>query len=236
MPANIKGTPLMVNGIALRHLARQRLGPRRARRPRAVALLLAHEGQHAHRQSRRGHLERLPLLRDARQLLRVARGADGEGALAQGPRRLQPAVLLDDGADRRRQPRDRRHRQRSRFARIHPVVRSGDRRGAVAVLHGADEGRRPGPRHVAQPRRRPIRRRASLAARRLRSGDEALHLRHRQSRSRPTPRAAARATTSSPARWSPSTSTPARWRGTSRPRRTTCTTGTRRRRRSSSTR
>ena len=37
---------------------------------------------------------------------------DRKGAVAQGRRRLQPAVLLDDGADRRRQPRDRRHRQR----------------------------------------------------------------------------------------------------------------------------
>ena len=40
----------------------------------------------------------------------------------------------------------------------------------------------------------------AVAARRLRSGDEALHLRHRQPDARPTPRAAARATTSSPAR------------------------------------
>ena len=51
----------MVERHALRHLARQRLGARRPRRPRAVALLLAHPGQHADRQPRRRHLERLPV-------------------------------------------------------------------------------------------------------------------------------------------------------------------------------
>ena len=67
-----------------------------------------------------------------------------QGALAQGHRRLQPAVLLDDGADRRRQPRARRDRQRSRLARIPAVVRSGDRRAPVEVLYGADEAGDPG--------------------------------------------------------------------------------------------
>ena len=38
----------------------------------------------------------------------------------------------------------------------------------------------PGPRHVAEPRCRAARRRAAVAAGRLRSRDEALHLRHRQ--------------------------------------------------------
>ena len=50
----------------------------------------------------------------------------------------------------------------------------------------------------------------------------------------PTPAtraSAAKATTSLRARWSPSTSIPARWRGITRRRRTTRTTGTRRRRR-----
>ena len=111
-----------------------------------------------------------------------------------------------------------------------------DRRAAVEALHRADEAGRSRARHLGQPRRGAPRRRAAVAARRLRSGDEALHLRHRQPDARPTRPAAARATTCSRARWSPSTSTPARWRGTSRRRRTTCTTGIRRRRRSCSTR
>ena len=41
---------------------------------------------------------------------------------------LQPAVLPDVGADDDRQPHHRRHRQRSRLARLPDVVRSGDRR------------------------------------------------------------------------------------------------------------
>ena len=119
---------------------------------------------------------------------------------------------------------------------LHAVVRPGDRRGAVALLYRADEGGRSGARHVAQPRGR-----ASTAA--ATRGCPASTIRRRSSTSsapatrfRPTRPAAARATTCTPARWSPSTSTPARWRGTSRPRRTTCTTGIRRRRRSCSTR
>ena len=69
----------------------------------------------------------------------------------------------------------------------------------------------------------------------LRSGDRTLHLRHRQSDAGLHRRRRARATTSSPARWSRSNVTPARWRGTTRPRRTTRTTGIRRRRRCCST-
>ena len=118
----------------LRHDARQRLGDRRARRARALALLLEDPRRHAHRQSRPRHVERLPLHGDARQLSRLARGEDRQGTLAQGHRRLQPAVLLDDGADRHRQPRHRRHRQRPRLARVPAVVRCGDRRAAVEVL------------------------------------------------------------------------------------------------------
>ena len=123
-PPTMKGTPLMVNGT-LYVTTPDNTWALDARDGRELlALLLAHEGQHADRQSRRRHLERLPVLRDARQLLRLARREDGQGALEQGPRRLQPAVLLDDGADRRRQPRAARHRQRPRLAGLHPVVRS----------------------------------------------------------------------------------------------------------------
>ena len=59
----------------------------------------------------------------------------------------------------------RRHRQRSRHAGIPAVVRSGDRRAAVEVLHRADEPGRSGAGHVAEPRRRAARRRAAVAAR-----------------------------------------------------------------------
>ena len=106
----------------LRHGARQRLGDGRARRPRALALLLEDEGRHAHRQPRRRDVEQLPVLRDARQLPRLARRAHRQGTLARRDRRLRSAVLLDDGADRRRQPRARRHRQRPRRARLPAVV------------------------------------------------------------------------------------------------------------------
>ena len=69
---------------ALRHDARQRLGARRARRARAVALLLEDARRHAHRQSRPRDVEQLPLHGDARQLPGVARREDRQGALAQG--------------------------------------------------------------------------------------------------------------------------------------------------------
>ena len=59
-----------------------------------VAVLLEDKGRHAHRQSRRRHLGQLPVLRDARQLPRLARREDGQGALAQGNRQLSAAVLL----------------------------------------------------------------------------------------------------------------------------------------------
>ena len=55
---------------------------------------------------------------------------DRQGTLARRDRRLRPAVLLDDGADRRRQPRARRHGQRPRCAGLPAVVRSGDRQAA----------------------------------------------------------------------------------------------------------
>ena len=123
---------------------------------------------------------------------------DRQGALAQGNRRLRRAVLLDDGADRRRQPRDRRHRQRPRLAGLPAVVRPRDRRTAVEVLHGADEPGRSRPRDVGEPRRGAARRRAAVAARRLRSGDASSTSSAPAIRRRPTRRAAAKATTCSP--------------------------------------
>ena len=47
-----------------------------------MALLLEDQGRHAHRQPRRRDVEQLPLLRDARQLSRLARREDRQGALA----------------------------------------------------------------------------------------------------------------------------------------------------------
>ena len=61
---------------SVRDRARQRVGARRARRPRNLALLLEDARRHAHRQPRRGHLAQLSLLRDARQLPRLARCED----------------------------------------------------------------------------------------------------------------------------------------------------------------
>ena len=58
----------------------------------------------------------------------------------------------------------------------------------------------PGSRDLAEPRRRAARRRAALAAGRVRSGNEAVHLRHRQPDAGLHRRAAARGTTCSPAR------------------------------------
>ena len=102
----------------------------------------------------------------------------------------------------------------------------------VDLLHRADEAGRSRPRHVAEPRGGASRRRAGLDSRRLRSGDQAVHLRHRQSDARLHGRGPQGRQPLHLLARSRSTSTPARWPGTTRPRRTTRTTGTRRRRRS----
>ena len=116
---------------------------------------------------------------------------------------LDAGLLLDAGADRRRQSRAGRHRQRHRRAGLPAVVRSRDRRAAVEVLHRADEEGRSRPGHLGEPRRRAPRRRR-------RPGFPAPTIPRRSStssapaiRRRPTRRArAAKATTCSPARWS----------------------------------
>ena len=113
---------------------------------------------------------------------------------------LRRAVLLDDGADRRRQPRDRRHRQRSRHAGLPPVVRSGDRQAPVEVLYGADEGGRPRPRHMAESRAP----RSTAAGRRgfpARTTRRPISISSARATRRPaTPASDARGTTSSRAR------------------------------------
>ena len=92
------------------------------------------------------------------------------------------------------------HRQRSRLAGLPAVVRSGDRRAAVEVLHRADESGR----SRASTRGRASTRRGTAARSR---GCRAPTIRRRSStssapaiRRRPTRPAAARATTCSPAR------------------------------------
>ena len=62
----IKGAVLQVGGILYVTAPRQRVGARRARRPRNLALLLEDARRHPYRQSRRGHLVQLSVLRDAR--------------------------------------------------------------------------------------------------------------------------------------------------------------------------
>ena len=94
---------------------------------------------------------------------------------------LDAGLLLDARADRRRQSRAGRHRQRYRFARLPAVVRSRNRRPAMEALHRADEEGRSRPRYLGQPGCGAARRRADLDSGRLRSRDQALHLRHRQS-------------------------------------------------------
>ena len=177
-----------------------------------------------------GAVAQLPVLRDARQLPRLARREDRQGALARRDRGLQPAVLLHHGADRRRRSRAGRHRQRPRRPGVPAVVRSGDRQAEMDLLHRADEAGR----SRASTPGRTWRRRVTAAGR---SGFPASTIRRPSCTSsapairRPATRAsAARGTTSSPARSSRSTSTPARWPGTTRRRRTIRTTGTRRRR------
>ena len=163
-------------------------------------VLLEDARRHAHRQSRRGDLAQLPVLRDAGQLSGRARRDDRQGTVARRDRRLRRAVLLDPGADRRRQPRAGRHRQRSRHARVPAVVRRRDGQAAVEVLHGADEPRRSGARHVAEPRGGAPRRRSgrgcpapTIPRRGCTSSAPAIR--------RPaTPASRARATTCSPAR------------------------------------
>ena len=134
--------------------------------------------------------------------------------------------------DRRRQPRARRHRQRPRRAGLPAVVRSGDRQAQVDLLHRADEARRSRARHLAEPRCRAARRRTGVDSRLVRSRDEALHLRHRQSDARLHRRGPQGRQPVHLLARRRATSTPARWPGTSRRRRTTRTTGTPRRRRS----
>ena len=107
-------------------------------------------------------------------------GADRRGALAHCDRQLRGAVLLDHGADRRRRPPAGRHRQRPGRARLSAVVRPGERRAAVDLLHGPDAAGRPGAGDVAEPGCSLARRRAGLGARGVRPGDQLLHLRHRQ--------------------------------------------------------
>ena len=221
----------------VRHRPRQRVGARRARRPRNLALLLEDARRHPHRQSRRGHLVQLSVLRDARTTTssRSMRKPDKERWHVEiadfdeqyfstpAPVIVDNHVIVGTGNDL----------DGPGFLQAY---RSRDREAAMEVLHGADEGRRSRTGDVAQPRGGEVWRRPHVDARLVRSGNEALHLRHRATR-RPLTRASrGRETTCTHARSLRSMSTPARWRGTTRCRRTTRTTGIRCRTRCSSTR
>src|SRR5205085_326396 len=106
---------------------------------------------------------------------------DGPGALAQGDRRFQPAVLLHHGTRGGRGSRAGRYGRRSRRAGFSAVVRSADRRPPVEVLHGADEPGGSGPGDVGEPRRGTPRRRAGVDAGLVRPRDASVHLRDRES-------------------------------------------------------
>ena len=212
----IKSTPLLVNGVAVFLLAGSRVGDRRAQRPRDLALLLEDARRQPHRQSRRRDLRQLALFPHPRQLLRVARRGDGEGALASRDRQHESRVLLDQRADRDRQTRDhRRRRRRARRAGVSRVARPGERSADLALAHGAEAGRSRR-EHVAER----VRDGATAAACRgcpaptIRisiSITSAPAIRIPCSRAR-----AARATTCTRARSSRSIPTRARWCGTTR--------------------
>ena len=155
---------------------------------------------------------------------------DGKRALAQADLRHRSLLLRVGRADDHQgSPDRRRQRRRLRHSRLHPVASSGERRDAVALLHRAAEEGRSRHRRLAERGDGEARRRHDLAAGHLRSGAQ-LRLRHdRQPAAGHRAQEPRRATTCSPARSSRSTPTPARWSGTSSRRRTTRTTGTRRR-------
>ena len=164
------------------HHARQCLGRGRARRPRAVALLLEDQGRHAHRQSRPGHVEQLPVHGDARRLPGLARCA--RPARSAGTRKspIWPQGYFSTPAPV--------------VVGNHVLVGTGNDIDAPGFLQSFDpetgdlqwkfytvpmKTGDPGTGHLGQPGRGPPRRRPDLDSRRLRSRDEALHLRHRQS-------------------------------------------------------
>ena len=201
----------------------------RYRRPRPKGVVRA-----ARHEPRRRALRRQGLLRRRRSRARGARREDRQGSVDDDRRRQQVRVLHHAGAARRRRQGDgRRVGRRVRRSRLRRGVRSRDRQGAVAHLHGSG-ARRARQRDLAEGRSVEDRRRAGLGHRQLRSGDEPRVLGHRQrravdgrpaSRRQPLRRVDGRR----------STSRPGRSRGTSSTTRTSRGTGTKCRRRSSST-
>ena len=162
--------------------ARQRLGDRRARRPRAVALLLEDARRHAHRQSRPRHVAQLPVHGDAGRLSGVARREDGQGALAQDDRGSGAAVFLDararsSSAITCSSAPATTSTARASCSRSIPKPAKLQWKLYTVPMNPGD----PGLDTWAEPRRGAARRRAALAARRLRSRHASLHLRHRQS-------------------------------------------------------
>ena len=165
---------------ALRGVAQQRLCGRRARWGRPLAQLLEVARRHDDRHARARHAGQHDLFLAARRLGRRARRQDRQGGLAARGRAVRPAVLLVERADADQRPSARRHRQRPGCAGLPEVARSANGRGAVDLVCDAAEGGRSRPRDLGEPGRGAARQRRHVDSRRLRSGDQALHLRHRQ--------------------------------------------------------
>ena len=96
---SIKATPLMVNGVLYFATPDNAWAVDARIRPRDLALLLEAPGRHSHRQSRRGNVRQLAVLRDARQLSGLARCKNRQRALACGNRRCEAGVFLHARAD-----------------------------------------------------------------------------------------------------------------------------------------
>ena len=216
-PARIVSSALAVDGKLYAVDPRQRLGHRRPRWACALALRLEDAGRHPHRQPRHGHVAatgstwRRPTTIWSASTPAPARSAgrrrsptlDQQYFSTTAPIVIGNHVLVGTGNDL----------DAPGFLQ---VLRPRDRRREMDVVCDAAESGRSGARDLGEPRRRPPRRRAHVDSRLVRSRRRISTSSAPAIRRRPTPRrTAARATTSTPARWSPSTSTPASWPGTS---------------------
>ena len=150
-----------------------RLGRRRAVTTSAIAVSAS---------SATGSTSRRRTAISSRSTSRTARSAGASRSV------IRSLLLRVHGAGHRRQSRHRRCQwRRPRYSRLYRSARSGDRRAAVALVHGASEGRRSGSGDVAQPRDGEARRRHDLAAGHLRSGAATLSISRPETRSRSSP-------------------------------------------------
>ena len=119
----------------LHHRAEHGARHRRPHRPRDLEVHLERFAGLRTRQSRRGNLRRLALLRDLRQPPGFARHQDRQGALEQTTGGREARLLLLGVSARDQEPRDRRRGRRfSRRAELRGSPRSRNRRRAVAFL------------------------------------------------------------------------------------------------------